>query len=75
MILEHLTDHREKLIYAYALLRGHKENHGYNKDLCDALDDVMDIIAGVVNGADIYHKLVLDKDGKMVPVTEVKADE
>jgi hypothetical protein len=55
MMLDRLIEHREKLIYAFALLRGYKELTE-NTDLSEALEYVMDIIADAVHGAVIFNK-------------------
>lgn len=59
MMLEKLTEHREKLIYAYALLRGYKEVLD-NSDAREAMEDVMDIIADAVHDAVIFTKIKED---------------
>lgn len=54
-MLDRLTEHREKLIYAYALLRAYAEATE-NTNAREALEDVMDIIADAVHNAVIFTK-------------------
>lgn len=56
MMLDRLTEHRERLIYAYALLRGYAEMME-NNDAREAIEDVMDIIADAVHDAVIFNKI------------------
>ena len=56
-MLDNLTEPKEKLIYAYALLRGYYENININDaGMIKAIDDVMSVFSDVINNTEIYKK-------------------
>lgn len=63
MMLGKLTSPREKLIYAYALLRGYEEMMEC-EDAREAMEDVMDIIAEVVHDTWICEKPKEDNENE-----------
>ena len=67
-VIDNLKDHRERLIYAFALLRGIYTKYSFDENLVEDIVDVQEIIEQVLNGAVIFNK-------EIPAITEVKEDE